>query len=163
MVYWKFVHAVGSEIRVSDFVKCRIWDPNFGLRSPKLSVGLRTLLRALMAMPTSKIAVFGKRLFGADFGPETWLTRILFENGNGVAGTVNGERYRSMITNFFWPEMQNMDLDNLWFHQDGTTYNLALAIMDFVSTSNFRTWSSRVEATWTGHRDRLIIYIFIAQ
>lgn len=43
---------------------------------------------------------------------------VFFRKQYGVAVTVNGERYRSMITNFIWPEIENMELDNMWFQQD---------------------------------------------
>jgi len=36
-----------------------------------------------------------------------------FQNEAGVAIIVNGERYRSMISNFLWPKMDNMDTDNM--------------------------------------------------
>jgi len=35
-----------------------------------------------------------------------------FQNEAGVAITVNGERYRSMISNFLWPKIDDMDTDN---------------------------------------------------
>ena len=35
--------------------------------------------------------------------------------------TVNGERYREMISNFLLPKMQELDLHDMWFQQDGAT------------------------------------------
>lgn len=32
-----------------------------------------------------------------------------------------GERYRAMITDFLWPQLDDMDLDDMWFQQDGAT------------------------------------------
>ena len=29
--------------------------------------------------------------------------------------TVNGHRYRAMITDYCWPELEDMDLDDMWF------------------------------------------------
>ena len=29
--------------------------------------------------------------------------------------TVNGNRYRSMITEYFWPQLNNMNLEDIWF------------------------------------------------
>ena len=37
-----------------------------------------------------------------------------FQNEAGVAITINGERYRSMISNFLWPKMDDMETDNMW-------------------------------------------------
>ncbi|GFV19261.1 uncharacterized protein TNCV_533041 [Trichonephila clavipes] len=44
-----------------------------------------------------------------------------FTNDEGHNVTVNGDRYRTMITNFFIPELNNHDVQELWFQQDGTT------------------------------------------
>ncbi|GFV31864.1 DUF4817 domain-containing protein [Trichonephila clavipes] len=35
--------------------------------------------------------------------------------------SINGDRYRAMITNFFIPELNNHDVQELWFQQDGAT------------------------------------------
>lgn len=47
--------------------------------------------------------------------------------GNSV--TVNGIRYRSMLTNFLWPELDAIDLAGKWFQQDGATCHTANATM----------------------------------
>ncbi|GFY17760.1 uncharacterized protein TNCV_1074951 [Trichonephila clavipes] len=38
-----------------------------------------------------------------------------FKNDEGQNVTVNGDRYRAMITNFFIPELNNHDVQELWF------------------------------------------------
>lgn len=48
-----------------------------------------------------------------------------FENAAGNAVTVNGESYREMITNFLWHELDGIDLENVWFQQDGATCHTA--------------------------------------
>ncbi|GFU92438.1 hypothetical protein TNCV_5018051 [Trichonephila clavipes] len=74
-----------------------------------------------MATSTNKIAAFGvkrihkcmskhryiqkNRLFGALYG----LVES-FKNDEGNNVTVNGDRYRAMITNFFIPELNNHDV-----------------------------------------------------
>ncbi|GFT67029.1 transposase [Trichonephila clavipes] len=40
-----------------------------------------------------------------------------FKNDEGHNVTVNGDRYRVMITNFFIPELNNHDVQELWFQQ----------------------------------------------
>ena len=40
-----------------------------------------------------------------------------FENENGIAITVNGIRYREMITNFLWHEIDDMDVEDIWFNK----------------------------------------------
>ncbi|GFW44303.1 transposable element Tc3 transposase [Trichonephila clavipes] len=46
--------------------------------------------------------------------------------------TVNGDRYRAMITNFFIPELNNHDVQDLWFQQDGATCHTARATIDLL-------------------------------
>ncbi|GFX29845.1 transposable element Tc3 transposase [Trichonephila clavipes] len=41
--------------------------------------------------------------------------------------TVNGDRYKALITNFFIPVLNNHDVQELWFQQDGATCHTALA------------------------------------
>ncbi|GFV62155.1 transposase [Trichonephila clavipes] len=49
--------------------------------------------------------------------------------------TVNGDRYRAMITNFFIPELNNHDVQELWFQQDGATCHTARATIDLLKDS----------------------------
>ena len=46
--------------------------------------------------------------------------------------TVNGERYREMISNFFLPKMQKLDLHDMWFQQDGARCHTARVIMELL-------------------------------
>ncbi|GFW76618.1 putative DD41D transposase [Trichonephila clavipes] len=55
-----------------------------------------------------------------------------FKNVAGHNVTVNGDRYRAMITNFFIPELNNHDFQELWFQQDGATCHTARATIDFL-------------------------------
>ncbi|GFX84863.1 uncharacterized protein TNCV_4996951 [Trichonephila clavipes] len=95
-----------------------------------------------MATSTSKTAAFGVKLihkcmskrryiqknllFGALYG----LVESFFKNDEGHNVTVNGDRYRAMITNFFIPELNNHDVQELWFQQDGATCHTARATID---------------------------------
>ncbi|GFX26246.1 uncharacterized protein TNCV_948461 [Trichonephila clavipes] len=51
-----------------------------------------------------------------------WAGRIIgnyfFKNDEGHNVTVNGDRYRAMITNFFIPELNNHDVQEMWFQQE---------------------------------------------
>ncbi|GFV38910.1 uncharacterized protein TNCV_192781 [Trichonephila clavipes] len=49
-----------------------------------------------------------------------------------VINDVNGDRYRAMITNFFIPELNNHDVQELWFQQDGATCHTARATIDLL-------------------------------
>lgn len=44
-----------------------------------------------------------------------------FVDDSGRHVTVNGDRYRAMIIDYVWPELECMDLDSMWFQQDGAT------------------------------------------
>jgi hypothetical protein len=55
-----------------------------------------------------------------------------FEDGAGNAVTVNGERYRNMITEFLWPQLDGMDLEDMWFQQDGATCHTARETIDLL-------------------------------
>ncbi|GFW34264.1 retrovirus-related Pol polyprotein from transposon TNT 1-94 [Trichonephila clavipes] len=46
--------------------------------------------------------------------------------------TVKGDRYRAMITNFFISELNNHDVQELWFQQDGATCHTARATIDLL-------------------------------
>ncbi|GFW03780.1 heat shock 70kDa protein 8 [Trichonephila clavipes] len=52
------------------------------------------------------------------------------DEGHNV--TVNGDRYRAMITNFFIPELNNHDVQELWIQQDGATCHTARATIDLL-------------------------------
>ena len=43
-----------------------------------------------------------------------------FENEAGHAATVNGARYLDMITQFFLPKLDDIDVANMWFERDKT-------------------------------------------
>ncbi|GFY08664.1 uncharacterized protein TNCV_810971 [Trichonephila clavipes] len=68
------------------------------------------------------------RLFGALYG----LVESFFKNDEGHNVTANGDRYRAMITNFFIPELNNHNVQELWFQQDGATYHTARATIDLL-------------------------------
>ncbi|GFV60804.1 DUF4817 domain-containing protein [Trichonephila clavipes] len=61
-----------------------------------------------------------------------WAGGIFFKNDEGHNVTVNGDRYRAIITNFFIPELNNHDVQELWFQQDGATCHTARATIDLL-------------------------------
>ncbi|GFX32843.1 putative transposable element [Trichonephila clavipes] len=97
-----------------------------------------------MATSTNKTAAFGVKLihkcmskhryiqknllFGALYG----LVESFFKNDEGHNVTVNADRYRTMITNFFIPELNNHDVQQLWFQQDGATCHTDRATIDLL-------------------------------
>ncbi|GFW88535.1 transposable element Tcb2 transposase [Trichonephila clavipes] len=60
------------------------------------------------------------------------LVESFFKNDEGHNVTVNGDRYRAMITNFFIPELNNHDVQELWFQQDGATCHTDRATIDLM-------------------------------
>ncbi|GFT94936.1 DUF4817 domain-containing protein [Trichonephila clavipes] len=60
------------------------------------------------------------------------MVQSFFKNDEGHNVTVNGDRYRAMITNFFIPQLNNHDVQKLWFQQDGATCHTARATIDLL-------------------------------
>ncbi|GFV18120.1 uncharacterized protein TNCV_169241 [Trichonephila clavipes] len=69
-----------------------------------------------------------EKMTGALYG----LVESFFKNDEGHNVIVNGDRYRAMITNFFIPELNNHDVQELWFQQDGATCHTARATIDLL-------------------------------
>ncbi|GFV83924.1 transposable element Tc3 transposase [Trichonephila clavipes] len=73
-----------------------------------------------------KLTVWCALWAGGIIGP------YFFKNYKGHNVTVNGDRYRAMITNFFIPELNNHHVQELWFQQDGATCHTARATIDLL-------------------------------
>ncbi|GFU63791.1 uncharacterized protein TNCV_3321881 [Trichonephila clavipes] len=73
-----------------------------------------------------KLTVWSALWAGGIIGP------YFFKNDEGHNVTVNGDRYRAMITNFFIRELNNHDVQELWFQQDGATCHTARATIDLL-------------------------------
>ncbi|GFW61382.1 DUF4817 domain-containing protein [Trichonephila clavipes] len=73
-----------------------------------------------------KLTVWCALWAGGIIGP------YFFKNDEGHNVTINGDRYRAMITNFFIPELNNHDVQELWFQQDGATCHTARATIDLL-------------------------------
>ena len=63
---------------------------------------------------------------------EWWHNWPIFLRKWGNAVTVNGERYRAMLTNFLWPKIDAMNVDDLWFQQDGATCHTSRLTIDLL-------------------------------
>ena len=46
---------------------------------------------------------------------------FFFENEQEEAVTVNGDRYRIILNEFLFKKIEEEDIDNIWFQQDGAT------------------------------------------
>ncbi|GFW21736.1 uncharacterized protein TNCV_2529351 [Trichonephila clavipes] len=93
---------------------CRIWSE----ANPQVYV--ETTLHP------EKLTVWCALWAGGIIGP------YFFKNDEGHNVTVNGDRYRAMITIFFIPVLNNHDVQELWFQQDGATYHTARATIDLL-------------------------------
>ncbi|GFU14203.1 putative transposable element [Trichonephila clavipes] len=93
---------------------CRIWseaNPQVYVETP---------------LHTEKLTVWCALSAGGIIGP------YFFKNDEGHKVTVNGDRYRAMITNFFIPELNNHNVQELWFQQDGATCHTARTTIDLL-------------------------------
>ena len=55
---------------------------------------------------------------------------FFFENVQGKAVTVNGDRYLAMLNEFLFIKIEEEDIGNIWFQQDGATCRIAEATFD---------------------------------
>ena len=86
------------------------------------------------------------------FGAGGVIGPYFFENEAGNAVTVNGIRYRNMITEFLWPHLDGMDLEDIWFQRDGATCHTARETMELlqekfpgrvISRNGYQNWPPR--------------------
>ncbi|GFS51812.1 hypothetical protein TNCV_2959161 [Trichonephila clavipes] len=95
--------------------------------------------RRFVEWAQNEIAVvpdFHKRILFSD-EVHFWLNGYVNTNKTAAFGVklihkFNGDRYRAMITNFFIPELNNHDVQELWFQQDGATCHTARATIDLL-------------------------------
>ncbi|GFS89329.1 transposase [Trichonephila clavipes] len=96
---------------------CRIWseaNPQVYVETP---------------LHPEKLTVWCALWAGGIIGP------YFFKNDEGHNVTVNGDRYRALITNVFIPELNNQDVQELWFQQDGATCHTARATIDLLKNT----------------------------
>ncbi|GFV27114.1 uncharacterized protein TNCV_4853511 [Trichonephila clavipes] len=86
----------------------------------------RVILDVRIDAIVQKLTVWCALCAGGIIGP------YFFKNDEGHNVTVNGDRYGAMITNFFIPELNNYDVQELWFQQDGATCHTARATIDLL-------------------------------
>ena len=63
-----------------------------------------------------------------------WFRGIIgpffFENEQQEAVTINGDRYRAMLNEFLFIKIEDKDIGNIWFQQDGAACHTAEATFD---------------------------------
>ena len=58
------------------------------------------------------------------------ICSFFFKNEKGVAVTVNADRYRAMLNEFLFMKIEEEDIGNIWFPEDGATCHTAEATLD---------------------------------
>lgn len=72
-----------------------------------------------------------------------------FEHENGNTTTVNSERYRTMIKQFLWPNLEKIDLKDVWFQQDGARWHVGNETLTLLKTKfNDRLISGNCKVEW---------------
>ncbi|GFV62433.1 putative transposable element [Trichonephila clavipes] len=117
VAYYKTCKSDEAHFYLNGYVNkqnCRIWsesNPQGYVETP---------------LHPEKLTVWCALWAGGIIGP------YFFKNDEGHNVTVYGDRYRAMITNFFIPELNNHDVQELWFQQDGATCHTARATIDLL-------------------------------
>ena len=87
-------------------------------------------------------------LFGFGFWSRGIIGPFFFQNEQGEAATVNGDRYRAMLNEFLFIKIEVEDID-IWFQQDGATCHTAKTTFDVLSpVFEDRIISRRADVVW---------------
>ena len=71
------------------------------------------------------------------------MSLYFFSDGQDGHVSVNGNRYRSMIKYYFWSQL-DMDLEDMWFQQDGATSHTA-NVYSIFSVINYKILNLMIE------------------
>ncbi|CAK9813904.1 Transposable element Tc3 transposase [Anthophora plagiata] len=117
--YRKIIFSDEAHFHLGGYVNkqnCRIW----GSENPHVIVE--------KPMHPQRVTVWCGFWSGGIIGP------FFFENEQGNAVTVSGDRYRAMLSNFLFPKIEEDDIDDIWFQQDGATCHTANVTIDLLRT-----------------------------
>ena len=71
------------------------------------------------------------------------------ENEQGEAVTVNGDNYLAILNEFLFTKIEEEDIANIWFQQDGATCHTAEATLDVLRpVFEDRIISRRADVFW---------------
>ena len=77
------------------------------------------------------------------------IGQFFFENQQGEAVKVNGDRYREMLNEFLFTKIEEEDIGNIWFQQDGATCHTAEPTLDVLHpVFEDRIISRRADVVW---------------
>ena len=83
------------------------------------------------------------------FGSKGIIVPVFFENQQGEAVTVNGDRYRGILNEFLFTKIEEEVIGNIWFQQDGATCQTAQATLDLLRpVFEDRIISRRADDAW---------------
>ncbi|GFV94906.1 transposase [Trichonephila clavipes] len=126
LLYTDTTRAGLSEI-VSDSDEAHFWLNGYvNKQNCRISSEANPQVYVETPLHLEKLTVWCALWTGGIIGP------YFFKNDEGHNVTVNGDRYRAMITNFFIPELNNHDVQELWFQQDGATCHTARTTIDLL-------------------------------
>ena len=74
---------------------------------------------------------------------------FFFENEQGKAVTVNNDRYRAMLNEFLSTKIEEKDIGNISFQQDGATCHTAEAKLDILRPVFKDRAISRRQSPWS--------------
>ena len=109
----KIIFSDGSHFDLGGYVNkqnCCIW----GTEKPHAYIE--------MSMHPKRVTVWCRFWSRGIIGP------FFFENEQGEAVTVNGDRYRTMLNEFLFTKIEEEDIGNIWFQKDGATCHTAEGI-----------------------------------
>lgn len=115
----KIIFSDEAHFQLNGYVNkqnCRIW----GAENPRI------ILEKPMHPP--RVTVCCAFWAGGVIGP------YFFESAAGNALNVNGARYRKMLTEFLWPDLDHIDVQDMFFQQDGATCHTARETMVLLRT-----------------------------
>ena len=77
------------------------------------------------------------------------IVPFLFKKEQGEAVTFNGDCYRAMLNEFLFTKIEEEDIGNIWFQQDGATRHTAEATLDVLRpVFEDRIISRRADVVW---------------
>ena len=83
------------------------------------------------------------------FWSRSIIGQVFVKNEQGKAVTVNGDGYRAMLNEFLFIKIEDKDIANIWFQQDGVTCITAEATLDVLRpVFEDRIISRRADVVW---------------
>ena len=93
-------------------------------------------MKLILILATSKIVAFGaQKTRTHTLKSRRTQNESLFSEDFGLIGSffserVHGDRYRAMLNEFLFTKIEEQDIGNIWFKQNGATHHTAKATFD---------------------------------